>query len=238
MNELDGRYSSTSTMSHRELLSYYGYSHPGWLGGGLAGAISAGLRTLGSGYPLGADDLAVLLGRGHQISRRHPELEAAVVVLVAELEREASLRAAEAKQVREAHTRALVIDDLREMWNAMWTATRDAEDLALRDQRFEVWLAEPPQQQLVADKLAVGWLWRGGRWMTFDELTYPKPSNPEGSVGQGGGLPQLQALDAKQASRGEEGQAVTASRGEWDPWAQPTIGNVSARLANPSRDRK
>ena len=91
MNELDSRYSPTSTMSHRALLSYYGYSHPCWLGG-LASAISAGLRTLGSGYPLGIDDLAVLIGRGDQISRHHPELEAAVGVLVAELERESSLR--------------------------------------------------------------------------------------------------------------------------------------------------
>jgi hypothetical protein len=83
-------------MSHRELLSYYGYSHPGWLGGGLASAISAGLRTLGSGCPLGAGDLAVLLDRGDRISRHHPELEAAVGVLVRELERESPTRAADA----------------------------------------------------------------------------------------------------------------------------------------------
>lgn len=92
MDELDGRYSPTSTMSHRELLSYYGYTRPGWLGGGLASAISAGLGTLGSGHPLDAEDLAALISRGDRILRHHLELDAAVGVLVAELEREPSLR--------------------------------------------------------------------------------------------------------------------------------------------------
>lgn len=88
--ELDGRYSPTSTMSHRELLSYYGYTHPGWLAGGLSLAISAGLRALRSGCPLGDEDLAVLHDRGDRISRHHPEFEAAVGVLVTELERASS----------------------------------------------------------------------------------------------------------------------------------------------------
>lgn len=97
LTELDGRYSSISSMSHRALLSYYGYSHPGRLGKGLACAISAGLRTLGSGYPLGGADLAVLLGRGDRISRHSPELETAVGQLIAELGRESSLRAADTR---------------------------------------------------------------------------------------------------------------------------------------------
>lgn len=91
---LDERCSPTNTMSHRELLSYYGYSRPGWLGGRLASAISAGLRALGGDHPPSADDLSALLGRGDQISRHHPELEVAVDVLITELEHESSLREA------------------------------------------------------------------------------------------------------------------------------------------------
>lgn len=100
MTELDSRYSSTSTMSHRELLAYYGYLRPTWLSGELAHAINAGLRIVGSGYPLAADDLTVLLGRGDRISLHHPELEEAVRVLVAELSHESSQPDAKAPDAR------------------------------------------------------------------------------------------------------------------------------------------
>lgn len=143
-------------MSYRELLRYYGYSGPGWLGAELANAISAGLRALGSGCPAGADDLALLVGRGDRISQHHSELEAAVSVLTSELDREA---------------RAIVqiVADLREMWNSMWTVTQCAGDVELRDRRFEAWLADPAQRQLVVDRIAVGGMWRAGRWTDFDD---------------------------------------------------------------------
>lgn len=66
-----------------------------------------------------------------------------------------------------AHARDLIVAYLRELWDAIWTSTRSAGDRVLRDQRFEAWLAEPEQQQLIADRLALGGMWRGGRWMVF-----------------------------------------------------------------------
>lgn len=72
------------------------------------------------------------------------------------------------RATEQAGPRDLVVSGMREMWNAVWTATWDAGDHALRDRRFEAWLAEPAQQQLIAEGIEGGWCWRGGRWVALD----------------------------------------------------------------------
>lgn len=73
------------------LLRYYAYTRPGWLGGALATAISAGLRSLGSGYSPPWQDLVHLRGSRAKLAP-FPELETAVAALLQAVDGEARCR--------------------------------------------------------------------------------------------------------------------------------------------------
>ena len=76
---------SALSENQSKLLGYYAYHRPGWLGS-LGDAISAGLQSLGSGYPPSSAALAQLRSRGDKLAT-FPELESAVTALLHEIER-------------------------------------------------------------------------------------------------------------------------------------------------------
>ena len=81
---------SVLSENQSKLLRYYAYHRPGWLGS-LGAAISAGLQSLGSGYPPSSAALAQLCNRDEKLSA-FPELESAVTALLQEIERESQDR--------------------------------------------------------------------------------------------------------------------------------------------------
>lgn len=82
---------SALSENQSKLLRYYAYHRPGWLGA-LGGAISAGLQSLGSGYPPSSDALAQLRSRDHKLASFPEQLESAVTALLQEVESESQDR--------------------------------------------------------------------------------------------------------------------------------------------------
>lgn len=69
------------------------------------------------------------------------------------------------KRVSDQEFRALATEDLRGLFNVIWSATIHRDSVAMREEGFAKWISEGDGRKALEEKLEMGLLWDGEGWI-------------------------------------------------------------------------